>query len=451
MLISEVAELFDQIITGDDCVFKSVSTDTRSLMSGDLFIALKGDNFDGHEYLALAAEKGAVAAIVDHDIDSSIPTIKVRDTKLALGRLSAYWRKQLDIKMVGLTGSNGKTTVKEMLVCILSEVGSVSATAGNFNNDIGLPLTLLNITPENQYGVIEMGANHLGEIAYLTELTSPDVALLNNAASAHLEGFGSLQGVADAKGEIFSGLSDTGIAVINRDDDYSDYWASMCDEHKKIFFGLDSSADVTTSVKPTEYDGIFILKTAPGEIEIQLRVLGLHNLKNALAASAVSIALGVELEAIKKGLEKFQGVKGRLQINYAANDSLVIDDTYNANPASVRAAIDVLSTQKLKTVLVLGDMGELGSNAEQLHADLGAYAKDKNINRLMTLGELSSFAVNEFGENASSYLEKEELIKDLNSHLNEKVAVLVKGSRSMHMEDVVAAVINKKLGSTSCY
>jgi len=220
--------------------------------------------------------------------------------------------------------------------------------------------------------------------------------------------------------------------------------------HKKIFFGLDSSANVTASVEPAEYDGDFILKTASGEIEIRLHVLGLHNLKNALAASAVSIALGVELEVIKKGLEKFQGVKGRLQINYAANDSLVIDDTYNANPASVRAAIDVLSAQKLKTVLVLGDMGELGSDAEQLHADLGAYAKDKKINKLMTLGELSSFSANEFGENASSYLEKEKLIKDLNIHLNEKVAVLVKGSRSMHMEDVVAAVINKKSGSTSC-
>lgn len=450
MLISEVAELFDQIITGEDCAFRSVSTDTRSLMPGDLFVALKGDNFDGHGYLELAAEKGAVAAIVDRDIDSSIPTIKVRDTKLALGRLSAHWRKQLDIKMVGLTGSNGKTTVKEMLICILSEVGSVSATAGNFNNDIGLPLTLLKISPENQFGVIEMGANHLGEIAYLTELTSPDVALLNNAAPAHLEGFGSLQGVVDAKGEIFSGLSDSGIAVINRDDDYSDYWASMCDEHKKIFFGLDTSADVTTLVEPTEYDGTFILKTASGEIEIQLHVLGLHNLKNALAASAVSIALGVELKVIKKGLEKFQGVNGRLQINYAANDSLVIDDTYNANPASVRAAIDVLSTQKLKTVLVLGDMGELGSDAEQLHTDLGAYAKDKKINTLMTFGKLSSFAANEFGENASSYLEKEKLIKDLNIHLNEKVAVLVKGSRSMHMEDVVTAIINKKSGSTSC-
>lgn len=450
MLISEVAKLFDQTITGADCVFKSVSTDTRSLKSGDLFIALKGDNFDGHAYLELAAEKGAVAAIVDHDIDSKMPTIKVRDTKLALGRLSAYWRKQLDIKMVGLTGSNGKTTVKEMLVCILSEVGSVSATAGNFNNDIGLPLTLLNISPENQYGVIEMGANHLGEIAYLTELTSPDVALLNNAAPAHLEGFGSLQGVVDAKGEIFSGLNDSGIAVINMDDDYSDYWASMCGDHKKIFFGLDTAADVTTSVVQGEYDGVFVLKTTSGEIEVQLHVLGLHNLKNALAASAVSIALGIELEAIKKGLENFQGVKGRLQINYAANDSLVIDDTYNANPASVKAAIDVLSTQKLKTVFVLGDMGELGSDAEQLHADLGTYAKDKKINCLMTLGELSGLAAKSFGDNASSYIEKEKLIKDLKIHLNEKVAVLVKGSRSMHMEDVVAAVINKKSGSTSC-
>lgn len=450
MMISDIAKLFEQDFSGEDNAFKSVSTDTRSIMPGDLFIALRGENFDGHAYLKLAAEKGAVAAIVDEDVEVNIPTIKVRDTKLALGHLAAYWRQQLDIKMVGLTGSNGKTTVKEMLVCILSEVGKVAATAGNFNNDIGLPLTLLKISAEHEYAVIEMGANHLGEIAYLTNLTSPDIALLNNAAAAHLEGFGSLQGVVDAKGEIFSGLNESGIAVINSDDEYSDYWASMCADHKKIFFGLDETADVTSSVDPDEYNGEFLLQTELGEIDIQLHVLGLHNLKNALAASAVSIGLGVSLDAVKAGLEKFKGVKGRLQINQAANDSLVIDDTYNANPASVKAAIDVLATQKSKSILVLGDLGELGSNAKQLHAELGKYAKDKKINSLMTLGQLSRYAAEGFGDNAFVYSQKEELIKDLKIQLKEKVAVLVKGSRSMHMEDVVTAVINKDLGLTSC-
>lgn len=450
MLISDVANLFEQTVASDDKSFTSVSTDTRSLEVGDLFIALKGDNFDGHEYLDLAAEKGAVAAIVDHDVDTNLPTIKVHDTKLALGQLAAYWRQQLDIKMVGLTGSNGKTTVKEMLVCILSEVGKVSATTGNFNNDIGLPLTLLKVKPEHEYGVIEMGANHIGEIAYLTGLTSPDIALLNNAAPAHLEGFGSLQGVADAKGEIFSGLNQEGIAVINMDDDFSDYWTSMCADHKKIFFGLDAAADVTTSTDLSDYSGQFVLESDSVEIEVQLHVLGLHNLKNALAASAVSIGLGIELDVIKRGLEKFNGVKGRLQINHAANDSLIIDDTYNANPTSVRAAIDVLAAQEQQSILVLGDMGELGEGAEQLHADIGNYAKDQKIDYLMAFGKLSSFAAKKFGENACVYTEKEELIKDLKKHLDKKVAVLVKGSRGMHMEDVVTAVINKKAGLTLC-
>ena len=450
MLISEVASIFNESFSGTDKEFESVSTDTRSLKAGDLFVALKGDNFDGHAYLELAAEKGAVAAIVDHDIESVLPIIKVQDTKLALGRLATYWRQQLEIKMIGLTGSNGKTTVKEMLFCILSEVGDVTATVGNFNNDIGLPLTLLKMKPEHDYAVIEMGANHIGEIAYLTQLTRPDIALLNNAAPAHLEGFGSLQGVADAKGEIFSGLSEDGIAIINLDDDFADYWISLCGDHKKIFFGLDGAADVTTSMKAENYDGVFLLHTCTGEIEIKLNVLGFHNLKNALAASAVAVAIGLDLETIKKGLEKFKGVKGRLQMNKAANDSVVIDDTYNANPASVRSAIDVLSAQKMKSILILGDMGELGADAEKLHAELGEYAKDKQINSLMTFGELSSFAAKSFGENGISYKEKEELIKDLKIQLNKKVAVLVKGSRSMHMEDVVAALINNNKGNISC-
>lgn len=450
MLVSEISTVLGQSVVESDAEFSSVSTDTRLIKAGDLFIALKGDNFDGHDYLDLAAEKGAVAAIVDHPVNAGIPTIQVKDTKLALGELAAYWRQQLDMKVVGLTGSNGKTTVKEMLVCILSEVGSVTATAGNFNNDIGLPLTLLKMKPEHDFAVIEMGANHAGEIAYLTRLTNPDVALLNNAGPAHLEGFGSLQGVADAKAEIFSGLKNAGVAIINADDEFSDYWASLCGNKKKIFFGLDESADISATVSVDEYNGMFKLNTATGDIDIKLSVLGLHNLKNAMAASAVAIAMGVDLASIAKGLEKFKGVKGRLQVNVAANDSLVIDDTYNANPESVRAAMDVLAAQKMKSIFVLGDLGELGKDAEKLHSNLGEYAKHKEITNLFTLGELSSFAAKSFGENGFSYSEKEELIKDLKMKMNEKMAVLVKGSRSMHMEDVVTALINENKGPVSC-
>ena len=450
MLVSEVATVFGQSLLEGDAEFTAVSTDTRLINAGDLFIALSGDNFDGHDYLDLAAEKGAVAAIVDRDVDTEIPTIQVKDTKLALGELATYWRQQLDLKVVGLTGSNGKTTVKEMLACILSEVGNVTATAGNFNNDIGLPLTLLKMKPEHDFAVIEMGANHAGEIAYLTRLTKPDVALLNNAGPAHLEGFGSLQGVADAKAEIFSGLKEGGVAIINLDDDFSDYWTSLCGDHKKIFFGLDEAADVSATVSIENYSGAFQLNTTAGNIDIKLKVLGLHNLKNALAASAVAIAMNVDVKSIAAGLGKFKGVNGRLQVNVAANDSLVIDDTYNANPESVRAAMDVLAAQKMKSIFVLGDLGELGEGAEQLHADLGEYAKHKKIESLFTLGELSSHAAKSFGENGVSYTEKEALIEDLKMKLNKEVAVLVKGSRSMHMEDVVTALINKTKGPTSC-
>lgn len=442
MLLSEVTALFNIEAPKKDVTIKAVSTDTRSIGSGDLFVALKGENFDGNEYVDKAIENGAVAAIVDRDVDAEITTIKVDDTRLALGQLAAYWRKQLDLKVIGLTGSNGKTTVKEMIACILSEVGSVTSTVGNFNNDIGLPLTLLKMKPEHEFAVIEMGANHAGEIAYLTQLTKPDVAVLNNAAPAHLEGFGSMQGVAEAKGEIFSGLNEAGFAVINQDDKYADYWLSLCKDYKVIKFGLSADADVSADVLPENYDGRFILKSHVGEIEIKLNVLGFHNLKNALAASAASLALNIDLKFIKTGLEKFSGVKGRLQVFKAANDSVVIDDTYNANPSSMKAAIDVLSAQRKRSVLVLGDMGELGENAEALHDDVGRYAKEKNINTVMTYGVLAKHAAESFGENGFSYSDKDKLIKDVCLQLGNDVAVLVKGSRSMHMEDVITALID---------
>ena len=451
MMISDLAKAFDLDFIAEDKMINAVSTDTRTIQKGDLFIALKGENFDGHEYLDLAIEKGADALIVDRDVETDIPVFKVEDTRLALGQLAAYWRQQLDIKVVGLTGSNGKTTVKEMLTSILSETGSVTATRGNFNNDIGLPLTLLQMKPEHEFAVIEMGANHPGEIAYLTKITSPDVAVLNNAGSAHLEGFGSLDGVAHAKGEIFSGLNKEGIAVINIDDKYAEYWVSLCDQYKKIFFGLGSGANVSADKSESDYDGNFLLITDSGEIAVSLNVLGFHNLKNALAASSAALALGVDLESIKNGLEKFKGVKGRLQVNKAVNDSVIIDDSYNANPSSVRAAIDVLAAQKKESILILGDLGELGGDAEALHAELGKYAKEKNINQLMTLGDLSKFAVKGFGENGFSYDEKNELIRDAQKQFNKSIAVLVKGSRSMHMEDVVVALLeNNNSGAASC-
>lgn len=443
MQLADVARCFNAPVPEINSVITAVSTDSRTISSGSLFVALKGENFDGHDYLQAVAQKGAVAAIVDRDVTLDIPTIKVSDTLLALGELAAWWRQQLQLKVVGLTGSNGKTTVKDMLTSILSEVGSVTATRGNFNNDIGLPLTLLEMKPEHEFAVIEMGANHAGEIAYLTRLTCPDVAILNNAGAAHLEGFGSLQGVAEAKGEIFSGLPDDGVAIINIDDVFADYWLSLCDDHKKLFFGFAQAADVTTTTSLESYDGCFVLKADEQEAEVCLQVLGVHNLKNALAASAAAVSLGVGMDAIKNGLEKFTGVKGRLQVFKAANDAVVIDDSYNANPASMKAAIDVLSMQNARTVFVIGNMGELGANAEQLHADIGAYAKEKHIDVLLSLGSLAEKAAKSFGKNGKAYDDKEKLIEDIRSQLKKGVAVLVKGSRSMRMEDVVAALVDQ--------
>ena len=448
MQLSDIASLFNFVKPVADCVIDGVSTDSRNIQAGDLFVALKGENFNGHDYLQAAVDKGAVAAIVDHDVELPIPTIKVNDTLIALGDLAAWWRKQLKLKVVGLTGSNGKTTVKDMLTCILSEVGMTTSTRGNFNNDIGLPLTLLQIRPEHEFAVIEMGANHAGEIAYLTKITRPDVAILNNAGAAHLEGFGSLQGVAEAKGEIFSGLKKKGIAIVNIDDLYADYWMSLCDDHKKIFFGFDEAANVTTSTPVENYNGCFMLQLEKNETEVCLKVLGVHNLKNALAASAAAVALGIDISMIKKGLEKFSGVKGRLQLFKAQNDSIVIDDSYNANPASMKAAIDVLSQQVKPSLLVMGDMGELGENAVELHADIGDYAKEKNINTLMTFGALSKNAADRFGENGFAYDEKQQLIMAASEKIKQGVAVLVKGSRSMRMEDVVAALVDdNKMGA----
>jgi len=443
MKLSDIATLFNSEEVIADAEITGVSTDSRTIEQGNLFVALHGENFDGHDYLNVVEEKGAIAVIVDRDVSLSIPVIKVKDTLIALGDMAAWWRQQLQIQVVGLTGSNGKTTVKDMLTSILSEVGNVTSTRGNFNNDIGLPLTMLQIKPEHEYAVIEMGANHAGEIAYLTRITQPDVAILNNAGAAHLEGFGSLQGVAEAKGEIFSGLSENGVAIINIDDRFADYWMSLCDDHKKIFFGLGAAADVTTTTVVENYTGCFVLNAADDEVEVCLNVLGVHNQKNALAASAAAIALGVDVVNIKKGLEKFTGVKGRLQLFRAANDSIVIDDSYNANPTSMRVAIDVLSQQQKTSVLVIGDMGELGSDAAELHAEIGEYAKEKNINILMTLGELSRNAAERFGENGIAYDEKQALVRDVSKKLEQGVAVLVKGSRSMHMEEVVDALVNK--------
>ena len=454
MLLSQAAQVLNGRLIGEDVRFTGVSSDSRKLAKGDLFIALRGEHFDGYEFILTAAQAGAVASLVNADSyqkrslipDPAHSILIVEDTRLALGQLAAYWRGQFDIPLVAITGSNGKTTVKEMLASILREAAgrdeAVLATKGNLNNDIGMPLTLLQMNAQHSYAVIEMGMNHPGEIDYLTSIAEPDVALITNASGAHLEGLGSVEAVARAKGEIFAGLKHNSTAVINADDAYAPLWRSLVGAHRFLEFGLDVNADVSGTWHSYGY-GLQMDVTVPqGMFAADLQVPGVHNARNALAASAAASVLNVPLEKIAMGLEKFSGVAGRMQRKAARNGAILIDDTYNANPASMRAAISVLAQCGVekpggKRVLVLGDMGELGENAAAFHAEIGSEARRAGIEKLYALGALSSNAVREFGSGAQHFERIEDLQNALEKDLVADTTVLVKGSRFMKMERVV--------------
>lgn len=450
MLLSKVAQVLGGELVGQDTEFDAVSTDSRAINAGDLFIALHGDKFDGSQYVSLAAEKGAVAALVNaesfHGETMPCPLVLVKDTRLALGKLSGYWRDQFAIPLVGITGSNGKTTVKEMLTAILREAAgsadAVLATQGNFNNDIGMPLTLLRLRRQHQYAVIEMGMNHAGEIDYLTRIASPDVAIINNAGSAHIANLGSLEAIAQAKGEIFAGLSKQGTAVINADENFAPMWRVLAGAHPLIEFALEADAPVRAIVQVIDYEQFIEVTTPLGNFSARLHVPGLHNVSNALAATAAAIALKVPPAKIAAGLEKFSGVAGRLQRLPALRGAVVIDDSYNANPLSLRAAMQVLCQAAGKKILVLGDMGELGIEASKMHAEMGVEARKLGVTQMYALGELSSYAVKEFGEGARHFEQLEDLLEALKPALGADCTVLVKGSRFMKMERVVRELVN---------
>jgi UDP-N-acetylmuramoyl-tripeptide--D-alanyl-D-alanine ligase len=445
MLLSQAAQALGAKLVGQDARFSAVSTDSRSIAAGDLFVALQGENFDGYKFVSGAAQAGAVAAVVNAASfggeAAPCPLLLVEDTRLALGRLAAHWRAQFSIPVVGLTGSNGKTTVKEMLASILraaaGSADAVLATEGNLNNDIGMPLTLLKLRAHHRYAVIEMGMNHPGEIDYLTHIARPDVAIINNAASAHLAGLGSLEAVALAKGEIFSGLADNGTAVINADDPYAGLWRELAKGHRVLRFGLDAEAEIGACWDVTEYGIKMEISTPQGVANVQLHVPGAHNARNALAATAAAVALDIPLFAIAAGLESFSGVAGRLQRKVAPGGAVVIDDTYNANPDSMRAALKVLAQQRGRRIFVMGDMGELGDDAARLHAEIGGEARRAGIEELLALGPLTAHAVNAFGPNARHFERIEDLLSALDSALSAGTTVLVKGSRFMKMERVV--------------
>lgn len=439
-----------------------VSTDSRRIAPGELFIALRGEHFDGHDYVREVLVHGAGAALVDeawlaaqNDVDATLPLVVVADTRRALGALAADWRAAFDLPVIGITGSNGKTTVKELCAAIWRAqaelegqdgAASVLATQGNLNNDIGLPLMLLRLRPGQRAAIFEMGMNHAGEIDYLTRLARPTVALVNNAQRAHLQGLGSLAAVARAKGEIFHGLSAGGVAVINADDAQADVWRAelATGDVRCVEFGFDDRAQVHGSYQMQEQGGVLDLHTAAGHAVIPLQLLGEHNAHNALAAAAATLASGVSLAAVERGLAGFSGTPGRLQLRPCLPHVCLIDDSYNANPDSMRAAIQVLTARPGRHVLVIGDMGEVGERSGQYHDEIGGYAKSMGVDVLLALGEQALSAVHNFGTGAHHYLKLDGLVHDLLALLQERHApattVLVKGSRFMRMERVADAL-----------
>lgn len=451
MRLAQIAPALSASLIHGDAEFSAVSIDSRTLNPGELFIAIKGAQFDGHRFIDQAESKGAAALLVSAETTSSLAQLKVEDTRIALGLISALNRDAFPGQVLAVTGSAGKTTVKEMVAAILLQKGPVLATKGNLNNDIGAPLTLLSINAQHHYAVIELGASALGEIAYTAALTKPHVAILTNAAAAHIEGFGSLANVVTAKGEIFDGLDANGVGVINRDDPHADLWIARVGQRRYVTFstsaqvGADYYADRIELLSDARCS--FELVTPEGGVSVTLNHLGTRNVANAVAAAAGANALGATLAQIKAGLESVHPVAGRLRRLRGRGDAVLIDDSYNANPASVRAAIDVLAHCARQKVLVLGDMAELGTLAESAHSEVGTYAREAGVDQLLSVGPLSAVAANSFGGGGRSFASKKELTETLKKMINQNYAVLVKGSRSAGMEEVVAALTE---GETTC-
>lgn len=435
LTLQQVADRLGVRLQGEDCAVEAVNTDTRKPLTDSLFVALKGENFDAHDALESAEAEVAGGLVVSRPVHHPAPQILVDDTRLALGQLAKSWRSDFKGTVIGLTGSNGKTTVKEMLAAICGHQGATYATEGNLNNDIGMPLSLLKLRQQHDFAVLEMGANHPGEIDYLTRIAQPHVAILNNAGPAHLEGFKSLEGVAQSKGEIFTGLVDGGVAVVNLDDEFADYWLWLNKDRKTVTFGRKAGADVHIID-----DQPFVLKLAGQVVTVKFQLLGEHNLMNAASAAAGALAAGVSVENIVTGLESIKAVPGRLCPVESAWGGQLIDDTYNANPQSMKAAIDVLVTQRGRRIFVMGDMAELGRQSEELHAEVGVYAREQGVDVFLSCGSHSERAAQAFGSGAQSFSGHSELVNVLREMLRGDDSVLIKGSRSMRMEQVVAAI-----------
>ena len=445
MRLGEAAAALGFSAAGEDVVFHGVSTDSRTTPRGALFVAVRGPRFDGHDFVGGAVARGAAAVLVEREPDVPVPFILVRDSVRALGELAAAWRRRFrDLVLVGVTGSNGKTTVKEMTAAIFRTLGPVSATRGNLNNEIGVPLTLCDLEAGHRTAVVELGANHRGEIATLTALARPSVGVITQCAPAHLEGFGSVEGVARAKGELFERLPDDAVAVVNSDDPFAQMWRELARSRRCISFGAGPNADVR--VRETCVGGrrSVSLDTPAGTVEVDLALPGAHNAFNAGAAAAAAIAAGAGLDAIRDGLAAVRPAKGRLEFRRGPRDAEIIDDTYNANPVSLNAGLRVLGAKPAPRWLVLGDMGELGSEAASLHAEAGRHAKRHGVERLLALGDLSVETARAFGDGATHFPDCAALVDRLRHELPHGATVLVKGSRSMAMERVVEAITQGK-------
>jgi len=442
MRLSAVALWTRGRLQGADADVTGFSIDTRTLKAGDLFVALPGERVDAHEFVAAAAAQGAVAALVTRPVDAPIPQVIVDDTQLALGDLASAVRAQGSVRVVGITGSNGKTTVKTLVASILSRHGRTHVNAGNFNNEIGMPLTLLAMPADTQYAVLEMGAGKPGDIDYLAAIARPDIGLITSIAPAHLERMGTMEGVAETKGALYRSLPTDGVAIINGDDErFAGFFANLAGTRRILRYALNHRADIGADIVEERIDGThFVLSTPQGDGDVRLPLAGRHNVANALAAAAVATALDVPVELIVEGLEQVPVVAGRLNLQPMPGNWTLIDDSYNANPGSAAAAIDTLALARGERWLILGDMAELGTEALKLHAGIGELARQRGIERLLATGPKSAAAVEAFGPGAQHFATQAALIEAACTQIHEGVTCLVKGSRSSGMDRVAAAM-----------
>ncbi len=440
----QIAALLGAEALGADVPIDGLIHDTRKITPAAMFLAFKGEHSDGHDFLLKAKQAGASSAMVSRAVDCDLPQVVVDDVLLAAGQLAARWRASLDVKVVGITVSNGKTSVKEMVCAVLESKGHTLATEGNYNNEIGVPITLARLTPDHEFAVIEMGAAREGDIRYLSHLVRPAVGILTNAGPAHLETFGSIETIVRTKGELFGALSDDGTAIINADSPHVRHWRDLAAHCHSAHFGIQHDSEFRARIdQPYEMGQSIAVDTPDGEVHLTLQVPGQHNVMNALAAMAACHVLGVSPIQSASQLSSFLSVSQRLQIHHPIEGLIIVDDSYNANPTSTAAGLEVLSQFRGARWLAMGDMLELGEDSPQMHAELGHLAKRLGLEKILAYGPLSRSTASAFGPDAEWFESQEDLIDRLVHDQPRPLSILVKGSRSMRMDRVVDALLKE--------